>query len=251
MTPVELIRDACGRPLTSEDGDSVAITLQPACSDVEIAELEATLPCPMPQELLTVLRHCRGFQGGGVARFVDFTGKDCMYEQLEIFPHGFPIAGDVYGNSWVVDLSPNSTTCGPIYYACHDAPVILFQSPSLEHFLVELFKSCLPPHRSLVVDVHEDSLFEVWNQNPGVVNQEACLKSNDPVLSAFARELDASFQIIDLREAKIGSGFSWGRYGPRTVIRRYGMAPIFAYQRRKGLLSRLFGRSEQGTTASE
>src|SRR3712207_9193422 len=42
-----------------------------------------------------------------------------------------------------------------------------------------------------------------------------CLESDDPILSAFARELDESFQIIDLRQAKPGDGFSWGRYGPR------------------------------------
>jgi hypothetical protein len=159
------------------------------------------------------------------------------------FPHGIPIAGDGFGNYWIVDLFPQSTSWGPIYYWCHDAPVVLYQSPSLEHFLTELFKLSEPPYKSLIDDVHEDRLFQVWNENPGVMSQEECLRSHDHELQAFAEQLDPSFQIIDLRNAQVGFGFSWGRYGPRTVIRRHGSIPIFAYQRRQGLLARLFGGS--------
>jgi len=37
--------------------------------------------------------------------------------------------------------------------------------------------------------------------------------SSDRELKSFAETLDGSFQLIDLRNAKTGDGFSWGRYG--------------------------------------
>src|SRR5215218_6943458 len=91
---------------------------------------------------------------------------------------------------WVVDLHPDTTRWGPIYFACHDAPVIHYQADSLEQFLIELFRMFEPPQRSLIHDVHEDRLACVWRTNPGVLSYEQCLRSEDQVLSAFARELD-------------------------------------------------------------
>lgn len=132
---------------------------------------------------------------------------------------------------------------GPIYFACHDAPVILYQADSLEHFLDELFRMFEPPRRSLIDDVHGDRLAHVWQTNPGVLSCEQCLRSEDPVLTDFARELDESFQIIDLRRAKPGDGFSWGRYGPKTQIKRFRTHAVFAYQKPKSIISRLLGRA--------
>jgi hypothetical protein len=119
--------------------------------------------------------------------------------------------------------------------------VILYQADSLEQFLSELFRMFEPPHQSLIDDVHEDRLAHVWRTNPGVLSYELCLRSEDPILSAFARELGDSFQIIDLRLAKPGDGFSWGRYGPRTQIKRFGTHAVFAYEKPKSVISWLFG----------
>jgi len=225
-----------------EDGNAVELELSPGLSEVEIEEFGRTLPCPLPASVRELLAYCRGFSGLGVD-LVDFTGRDCSYEQAEVFPHGLPIAGDGYGNFWVVDLDSDSREWAPIYFACHDAPVILFQSPSLEHFLEELIKMERPPHRSAIDDVHEDRLFDVWRKNPGVMSHEQCLHSADPALAAFAGQLDPAFQIIDLRKGEIGSGFSWGRYGPQTIIKRFGALPLFAYcpPPRQSLFKRLFG----------
>jgi len=51
-----------------------------------------------------------------------------------------------------------------------------------------------------------------------------------------------------LSQAKMGDGFSWGRYGPTTKIERHGTAPMWAIAR-PPILSRirhfLFGRARQ------
>ena len=39
-------------------------------------------------------------------------------------------------------------------------------------------------------------------------------------------------------------GFSWGRYGPPTDVRRHGFLRLFAYappERKPGLVRRIFG----------
>ena len=213
MTPLEIIHRAQAGTLIDEDGNAVTLELSPALSDSELQDFVNRLPCRIPPEIAELLGACRGFYG--TVEQVDFTGRDLMFEFEQVFPDGLPIAADGYGNFWVVDLHPDTTRWGPIYFACHDAPVILYQADSLEQFLSELFRMFEPPHQSLIDDVHEDRLAHVWRTNPGVLSYEQCLESEDPILSAFARELDHSFQIIDLRLAKPGDELFLGPLRPQ------------------------------------
>jgi hypothetical protein len=98
-----------------------------------------------------------------------------------------------------------------------------------------------PPHASAVDDVHEDRLFNVWRENPGRLDHAAALAGDEP-MRAFAAELDDRFTFIDLRSPPVGMGFSWGRYGPRTDVRRHGHERLFAYappEKKPGLFRRL------------
>ena len=247
MTPLEIIRQAQADTLIDEDGHVVTLELLPSLSQAELQDFADQLPCPIPPEIMELLSACGGFYG--TVEQVDFTGRDLIFEFEPAFPDGLPIAADGYGNFWVVDLNPHSTRWGPIYFVCHDAHVVLYQADSLEQFLSELFRMFEPPHQSLVDDVHEDRLANVWQTNPGVLSYEHCLRSEDPILSAFARELDESFQIIDLRRARPGDGFSWGRYGPRTKIKRFRTHAVFAYQKPEDIISRLLGRADLHSAA--
>lgn len=239
MNPVEVIKMAQLKDLVNEDGDVVELVLLPPLSEMEIDEFANSLPCKLPEEIHTLLKYCRGFEG--TVDLVDFIGQDLSFGFETIFPHGLPIASDGFGNFWVVDLRPESTSWAPIYFCCHDAPIVVYQAASLSHFLQELFRMFTPPHESEIDDVHEDRIASIWAENPGVLSYETCLNSSDEILSDFAKELDESYQVVDLRNAKVGDGFSWGRYGPNTVIKRYGYLPIFAYQK-KSFFKRLFGR---------
>jgi len=242
MSLVQLIRDALSKPMATEDGDPISLELRPGLSTSEIDTFQEGLACALPAEVRELLAYCGGFNGGSVD-FVDFTGQDCDCEFSEVFPQGLPIAADGCGNFWIVDLWPDSKRWGPIYFACHDPAVILYQSPSLEHFLTELFKTSVPPYESSIDAVREDRLFQVWSKNPGVMSQEECMRSTDAELRRFAETLGPSFQIIDMRNAGVGFGFSWGRYGPGTINRRHGALSIFAYERQErppGLFARLF-----------
>jgi len=240
---VDIIKTAQASSLIDEDGDEIALELMSPLSTEEIDDFAATLPCPLPDEVRQLLSYTRGFEAV-VADIVDFTGESCLFGQEELFPNGIPIAADGFGNFWVVDLSERSNAFGPVYFACHDAPVILYQCDSLDEFLTELFRACTPPHKSLIDDVHEDRLHNVWRTNPGVLSRSECLTSSDSELEAFARTLDSSWSIVDLRAVTPGMGFSWGRYGPNTQLKRHGLLPIFAYTRPNGFLRRLFRKKE-------
>ena len=240
MSPADIIRNAQSMELVDEDGEVFALSLLPPLSDPEVDAFAESLPCPLPDDISELLRFCRGFEDVGADQ-VDFTGRDLDFAHEVIFPYGIPIASDGFGNFWVVDLNPDSSEFGPVYFACHDAPVILYQCKTVGELLAELFKMCVPPHKSLVDDVHEDRIRNVWSTNPEVIDYDVCVKSSDTILSAFAATLDSSWQFIDLRKAEPGDGFSWGRYGPQTNIRRCGDHPVFAYQIRRGFFGRLFG----------
>ncbi len=241
MTPLGIIRRAQASTLIDEDGHVVTLELLPGLSRAEMRAFVRRVPCRVPGEITELLGACGGVEG--VIDQVDFAGRLPTFEFEAAFPDGLPLATDGFGNFWLVDLNSESTRWGPIYFVCHDAPVILYQSDSLEGFLIELFRMLEPPHESLIDDVHEDRPARVWRTNPGVLSYEQCLRSEDPVLSAFARELDDTFRVVDLRGARPGDGFSWGRYGPNARIRRFRTHDVFAYEKPKGIVSRLLGRA--------
>jgi len=48
-----------------------------------------------------------------------------------------------------------------------------------------------------------------------------------------------------LRQPTVGSGFAWGKFGPRTNIQRFGAHRVWALTKpptKPGLMARLFGR---------
>lgn len=242
MDPIEEITRAQAIDLVDEDGDGVEFELDLGLASDGIEALEDEIGVTLPGELRDLLSYTTGIDG--LLGSVDFTGRSFDVEIAGIFPWGLPIAGDGLGNFWVVDLTPDRRAVAPVFFGCHDPPVILVQSPSVGHFLHEVFRMHVPPHASLVNDVHEDRLFDVWRENPGVLAHADALTSGDQALADFAATLDDDFEIVDLRFAEVGMGFSWGRHGPRTELRRHGHELLFAYRRprpRGGRLRRLRG----------
>jgi hypothetical protein len=226
---IELLKQAQGTVFVNQDGIENPFKLLPPLALAEIETLQRRIPCPLPQEVQELLEFSRGFEG--TAFDIHFAGSD-GFGLEEIFPCAVDIAADGCGNYWVVDLLKDSRAWGPIFYACHDAPVIVFQTESLGHFIEELLKSAKSPWQSEVDEVHEDLSCHVWTKNPGVLTYAQCVTSSDASLRAFAGTLDESWVFIDLRRPRLGDGFSWGRYGSRTINKRFGEERIFAYQRK-------------------
>jgi hypothetical protein len=242
MTAVEHIKAAQTAKLVDEDGRAMKLKLLPALDFDRLDALQKQVRQPLPEELRSVLSYCSGIEE--CLDGIDFTGDGMEFEAKEIFPNGLPIAGDEFGNFWVLDITPETTQAAPVYFSCHDPPVVLYQSPDLASFLSETFRLYTSPYKSSIDDVADDKLFNVWRKNPGVIEQAAAAASPDAVMRSFASGLPAHFQIVDLRNAALGMGFSWGRYGARTEVRRYGYERVFAYAKptSTGFFAKLFGR---------
>jgi hypothetical protein len=236
---VKLINEAKMMDLVDEDGTKYNLEPLPGLNESELNDLEKNLPCQIPTHIRKLLKECRGIDG--LLDIIEFTGQECSSGfEFELFPTAIPIAHDGFGDYWIVDLCRDSSDWGPIYFCSHDPAVIVYQSPSLYDFMEETIKMFIPPHRSLIDDVHEDLLMNIWKNNPGMMTHEQCLGSVDKDIKEFARLLNENYLFIDLRNAQIGDGFSWGRYGPKTVSKRLGEKRIFAYEIRRSFFQKLF-----------
>lgn len=209
------------------------VELLPPLDDEEFRRLEAQIPCPLPEDARDLFRYARGFRvrhpvlHGAHYRLsdVDLSGLDAEFGLEQVFPRALSMADDGCGNYWVVDLTRNSASWGPVFYACHDPAVVVYQAEDLAGFIEDV----LSPDNKL--EAVQKAAGEIWWKNPAVITYEECANSTDEDLKNFVQSLDPSYQFVDLRRAKLGDGFSWGRYGPATVSKRFGEKRVFAYQR--------------------
>ncbi|HMG71515.1 MAG TPA: SMI1/KNR4 family protein [Gemmatimonadaceae bacterium] len=228
MTALDLLRENAGRQFRDEDGNGETFTLLPPLSADELKSLADGLPCALPVSMRELLSVTRGWTGGPLES-VDLSGLNGGFGMEEIFPHALSIAHDGYGNYWVVDLLSTSTKWGPIYYACHDPPVIVYQCADLEQFIRDVLTMIEPPFKGPIDEAHEGAVDRVWKENPGIFPVSQAIASMDPELNAFGRSLPSEAFVADLRRARLGDGFSWGRFGPRTKLFRHGESSVFAY----------------------
>ncbi len=179
------------------------------------------VPCLKRCGMFCRSRVTRGCECGDLG-IVDFAGLPGGFGREEISPPALSIAGDECGNFWVMDLTTGSQTWGPIYYACHDAPVFVHQTSSLAYFIEEALRGEIAPWKSAIGDVHDELSHQVWRTNAGVLSYEECATSSDVDLRAFAKSVGPTYEFVDLRSPKLGDGFSWGSYGRRFVVKRCG-----------------------------
>jgi hypothetical protein len=230
-----------GQQLVDEDGNTVVPRLLPGMSGGEIAESERALGRPYPAEVSALLRRTGGIDGK--LEEVDFAVRIDGQALDDLFPQTATIAHDGYGNFWVVDLLRENGTWGPVWFLCHDPPIALLQCDGMATFLDELVRSFMPPHASLIDDVHEDRLFRVGREHPCALPAEEAVATGDLVVAAFAADLAPGWIVVDLRDAVPGMGIAWGRFCPRTELRRCGDLQLFAYRapKKRGLFGRKRG----------
>ena len=231
---VERLRTAATDPgLRDEDGAPVTLDLRPPADEATVAALHdryAALGAVVPAELSRLLALT---SGTAALLDLDLTGERHSIEIAELLPAGHPVAADGFGNFWLLDLTPDTVETAPVFFACHDAPVLLVQAETLAGF-VDQAVGALEPDRetgrdTTVDDVHEDRLFQVGRRAPGAMPWQAAMASGDHALREFAASLDDSWTIVDLRRREVGMGVAWGAHGPRTRLARYGWERIFAY----------------------
>jgi cell wall assembly regulator SMI1 len=238
------LQSLAGLRLTDASGRARTIELLPPATDAELARIEAAAPAPLPAEIRDALRVTTGLAQAPLESFslVDLEG----FGLEEAFPCAWSVAHDGNGNYWVLDLLPGTAEWGPVFYACHDPAVIAWQAATLEDFLRDVVALWQPGSRSPVHVVHDEVVHHIWRDHPDLLEPAAAATGSDPVLRDFAATLPPAARIADLRRATLGQGFAWGRFGPRTEVRRAGHERVWALlppERRPSLLQRLFGSS--------
>jgi len=238
----DTLRALAGRRLTDVEGHGHTIELLPPTTAEQLSRVEAAAPAPLPPDIREALGVATGLANGPLESFslVDLEG----FGLEEAFPCPWSVAHDGFGNYWILDLLPDSTTWGPVFFACHDPPVIAWQSATLDDFLRDVIALWDSPRRSPVAFVRDEVVHRIWRDHPDAVPTAAATGGPDPLLRELALSLPASAVITDLRRAGLGQGFAWGRFGPRTVVTRAGRERVWAVhapERRPGLFRRLFG----------
>lgn len=243
-TPKQVLEAALRERFVDGYGEELHLELEPGLSDEEIA---GRFPAPLPSEIRELLRRTSGFAFpfSEILEAISFTGESFGLE--EIFPTAVQIAQDNFGNSWIVDVHPDTGLWAPVFYVCHDPPVAVLQSLDLATFLDEVLNLGRPGRRSALVQVHEETADTIWSDNPGLIPVPEARQSRDTLLRAFAEDLPDGAQIADLRAGTIGSGFSWGLHGTQTIVRRHGAERLFALiapEKKPGFFARLFGKGD-------
>src|SRR6266542_4303453 len=106
-----------GLELRDEDGAVEILELLPPATDAEVSALEARLPAALPADIRAALSVSIGLVNGPLESFTLLGLNGFGLE--EVFPSAHSIAGDGYGNFWVVNLHPDSRSWSPVWYACH------------------------------------------------------------------------------------------------------------------------------------
>jgi hypothetical protein len=243
----ETFRELAGTVLVDDDGDEEVLELLPAATADEIAALEADIPSPLASEIREALGVSKGLANGPIESLslIDLGG----FGMEDVFPHALSIGHDGFGNYWVVDLLGDRPDWGPVFFACHDPPVIAFQSDTVEAFVRDVVALWRPGPRSPVDVVHEDVTTSLWAADHCIVDQAGARASGDPVLAEFAAGFAPGTVFADLRTPTLGDGFAWGRHGPRTEWTRCGAERLWATvppPTGRSRFARIFGRGGGG-----
>lgn len=196
------------------------IRLLPPLTAPRIDDLERSRPGPLPNDVKDLLRHAGGLEAPHIGK-VDFTGRSLPFEYPEIVPRSVALA-QVDGTFWVVDVDAGGEW-GHVLHFSHDPPVVIVPFASFADFLRAIARP------RTIVDNAAHSAKQVWQRTDEGTMVADAAESDDDSLSGFATSLTGDFTIFDLRApATKPIGFTWGRSGPDSEIRRAGSSLLFA-----------------------
>ncbi|MDR2921108.1 MAG: SMI1/KNR4 family protein [Tannerella sp.] len=238
MTPLEKLKSIVEKEYESEDGDLYEVELLDGMSDEEIADFKQQLPNQyMPSEIEELLKYTRGFEFDGLeeVRFDTFG----YFGFEELLPYSIELAGDGFGNFWVLDIDSGGQW-NSVYYVCHAPAVVVKHSENLAEFIEHVDEFGEKGSASNLDQIHEETVMNIWQDKNEMPEDE----EKDYDLSAIHHELPEMFMIADLTNKPIKTGFAWGKSGPKAKIIRLSDQPIWIVEKKEkqGVLSRLFGR---------
>ena len=155
-----------------------------------------------------------------------------------MFPNSIQLAGDGFGNFWILDVDLKGSW-NSVYYVCHDPAVIVKHSENLSGFIKHVDEFGQKGNQSNLDVIHEKTVMDIWNEKVGIMEKN----EKDYNFENGEVELPEKFLVADLTDKPLKTGFPWGKSGPNTKIIRPTDEPIWIVEKRvkQGFLSRLFG----------
>lgn len=195
--------------------------LKPPFSNVEMSTRLATLRISLPSDVRKILSITSGFNDSPFGE-VNFLPRN-PFGFAQLIPLGLPVAADECGNTWVIDVNVKTGEWGAVLFVSHDPPVMAIQADSIDSFVQQI----LSIGKSAVA-LTEVAIGKIWHEDPFLQGVESAAQGSDPVLRRFAELVPRDFKIADLRAKQPGTGFSWGKRGPETKVRRFESELLFA-----------------------
>jgi hypothetical protein len=243
MTALEQLNAILNNNYETEDGDEYKVELKPALNDEQIDNLAKQLPTGhIPNDTRELLKFSSGFEFSGIDE-VTFDGAG-QFGFENVFPYSVQLAGDGFGNFWILDVD-NKGNWGHVYYVCHDPAVVVKHSEDLAEFIKHVDEFGKIDSQSHLDTIHEKTVMTIWSGDNGFIAVQQAKCSSDTTLKHFAENLSDNFVVADLRDKPSGAGFAWGKFGPsidNAVRHEIESLWGFAKQKKKGLLSKLFGK---------
>jgi hypothetical protein len=148
------------------------------------------------------------------------------------FEDWLEIAADGFGNHWVLVIRPGAAARGPVWFACHDPPVVLHIADDLSGFL----RHFLDAHRgggapNPYACTHRDAM-RVWEEKRAWPTAAELREAGDPLVAELIGGLPERAEVIDLRGG--GRGFVWERYDTYSAARRKVHALLFGLLPERG-----------------
>ncbi len=224
-------------------GEGYQIALKPGLTSEQISQLAHQLPGKyLPVDIRELLSFASGFELPALDEVTfDAVGQ---FGFENIFPFSVQLAGDGFGNFWILDIDSKGNW-GTVFYVCHDPAVVVKHSKDLAEFIKHVQEFYNDGPESGLDIIHEKIVMDIWQKDNGFIDIEQARNSGDAALNNFAVTLPDNFVIADLRSKPNMSGFAWGKFGPDIDNAvRYNDEVLWAFEKktRKGLLSKLFGR---------
>jgi len=243
MTPIEQLKSILTEQYVSEDEDEYKVELKQGLTDQQIDKLVERLPTgQIPTEIRELLKFASGFEFYGLDE-ITFDGVG-QFGFENFFPNSVQLAGDGFGNFWILDVDKNGNW-GNVFYVCHDPAVVVKHSDNLSQFIEHINDFGKNGNISNLDIIHEKVVFDIWQKDNGFIDLDNARQSSDSTLKSFAISLPDNFVVADLRNKPIKSGFAWGKFGPNVdKAKRHETELIWGIEKteKKGLLSKLFGR---------
>jgi hypothetical protein len=241
MSPLEALKSILDNNYVTEDGDNYKVELKPGLSDKEIDQLAEKLPTKkVPYEIRALLKFSKGFAFAPLEE-VSFDGIG-KFGMENIFPFSVQLAGDGFGNFWILDIDSKGAW-GAVFFVCHDPAVIVKQSNNLSEFILQLDSYAKKLRDESLDLVPGKVLMNIWNEGR-FFDINHFEKSEDESLKDSTNLLGKDFVIADLRNAPNQTGFAWGKFAPNIdKAVRYKDTYVWAFEKKtkKGLFSRIFG----------